>query len=157
MIRKIIFGVIAYTTGITIAYYSESFFRGIIQDIFIWSTTNKIQFIGKNFFIFSNKLYYLVFGIWFIILTFENLEKKFTKVLKNGILSLIIFWISLIGISIIDANVKVLECTACDDGIRKLRWNVINYNQIMTMSVIISLVPSLIKISKKCITHFSNN
>lgn len=157
MIRKIIFGVIAYITGITIAYYSESFFRGIIQDIFIWSTTNKIQFIGKNFFVFSSKLYYLAFGIWFVILTFESLEKKFTKVLKNGMFSLIIFWISIIGISAIDANLKVLECTACDDGIRRLHWNTINYNQIMAMSVIISLIPSLIKITKKCITHFSNN
>src|SRR5690554_2903557 len=52
--KKIIFGILAFVIGIIIAYSSESFFRGIIQDIFKWSTSDKIQFVGKNFFVFSN-------------------------------------------------------------------------------------------------------
>ncbi|WP_298343029.1 hypothetical protein [uncultured Algibacter sp.] len=69
--------------------------------------------------------------------------------LKNGILSLLIFGILLIGISAIDANMKIIECTACNDGIRKLHWNEINYGLIIGMSVIISIIPNLIRIIKR--------
>ena len=149
MIKKIIFGILAFIIGILLAYYSESFFRGIIQDIYKWSTSNKIQFVGKNFFVFSNKLYFLTFGIGLLILTLENLNQKLTQILKSGIISLLIFGIFIIGISSIDAFGKVVECTACNDGIRKLDWNEINYGLIIGLSVIIAIIPSLIRIIKR--------
>jgi hypothetical protein len=147
--KKIIFGTLAFIIGIGIAFYSESFFRGIIQDIFIWSTSNKIQFVGKNFFVFSNKLYFLTFGIGLLILTLENLNEKLTQVLKSGIISLLIFGVLIIGISAIDANMKIVECTACNDGIRKLNWNEINYGLILGTSTIISIIPNLLRIIKR--------
>ena len=149
MTKKIIFGILAFIIGITIAYYSESFFRGLIQDIFKWSTSDKIKFVGKNFYVFSNKLYFITFGIGLSILTLENLNQKLTQVLKIGIISLLIFGIMLIGISAIDANLKIMECTACDDGIRKLQWDEIKYGLIIGTSIIISIIPSLIRIIKR--------
>lgn len=148
MTKKVIFGILAFIIGIVIAYYSESFFRGIIQDIFKWSTSDKIQFVGKNFFVFSNKLYFLIFGTGLLILTLENLNTELTQLLKNGIISILIFGILLIGISALNANLKIVECTACDDGIRKLHWNEINYGLIIGISIIISIIPSLIRIIK---------
>jgi len=147
--KKIILGIIAFVIGFGIALYSESFFREIIQDIFKWSTSDKIKFVGKNMYIFSDKTYYITLGIIPLILTLENLNKKSTEFLKNGIICLLIFGISLIGISAIDANIKVIECTACDDGIRKLHWNAINYGLIIGTSAIISIIPSLIRIIKR--------
>jgi hypothetical protein len=147
--KKITFGILAFIIGIGIAYYSESFFRGIIQDIFKWSTSDKIKFIGKNFYVFSNKLYFITFGIGLLILTLENLNQKLTQMLKSGILSFLIFGIILIGISAVDANMKIIECTACNDGIRKLHWNEINYGLIIGTSVIISVIPNIIRIIKQ--------
>jgi hypothetical protein len=147
--KKIIFGILAFVIGFGIALYSESFFREIIQDIFKWSTSDKIKFVGKNMYIFSDKTYYIVLGIIPLILTLENLKRKPTEFLKNGIICLLIFGISLIGISAIDANIKVAECTACDDGIRKLHWNGINYGLIIGTSAIIAIIPSLIRIIKR--------
>tara|TARA_R110001592_G_scaffold248694_4_gene511110 strand:+ start:1463 stop:1945 length:483 start_codon:yes stop_codon:yes gene_type:complete len=147
--KKITFGVFSFIIGIVIAYYSESFFREIIQDIYKWSTSNKIKFVGKNFYIFSNKLYFITFGIGLLILTLENLNQEHIQMLKNGILSILIFVIILIGISAVDANMKILECTACNDGIRKLNWNEINYGMILGISVIISIIPNLIRIIKR--------
>ena len=69
--------------------------------------------------------------------------------LKVGIINIIIFGILLIGISTINANLKVIECTACDDGIRKLNWNEINYGLIIGTSIIISIIPNLIRIIKR--------
>ncbi|RZS90764.1 hypothetical protein [Aquimarina brevivitae] len=149
MIKKIILGILAFGIGFGIALYTESFFREIIQDIFKWSTSDKIKFVGKNIYIFSDKTYCIALGIMPLILTLENLNKKPTEFLKNGIICLMVFGISLIGISAIDANIKVVECTACDDGIRKLHWNGINYGLIIGSSAIISIIPSLIRIIKR--------
>lgn len=149
MKKKIIFGILAFIIGIGIALYSESFFREIIQDIYRWSTSDKIKFIGKNMYIFSDKTYYITLGIVPLILTIENLNQKLTQVLKSGIICVLIFAIILIGISAIDANLKIVECTACDDGIRRLHWNGINYGLIIGTSSIISIIPSLIRIIKR--------
>ena len=148
-IKKIVLGILAYIIGIVIASNSEGFFRSLIQDIFQWSTSDKIQFVGKNIFIFSNKLYFITFGIGLLILTLENLNQKFIQVLKSLTVSLLIFGILLIAISFIDANMKVAECTACNDGIRKLNWDDINYGFIIGASAIISIIPNLIRISKR--------
>ena len=149
MKKKIIFGILAFIIGFGIALYSESFFRQIIQDIFRWSTSDKIKFVGKNMYIFSDKTYYIAIGIIPLFLIIENLNKKPTEFLKNGIICLLVFGVSLITISAIDANIKIAECTACDEGIRKLHWNGINYGLIIGASAIISIVPSLIRIIKQ--------
>jgi hypothetical protein len=146
--KKVIIGIVAFLVGIVVAYFSELFLRGIIQDIFKWSTADKIQFFGKNFYEFSNKLYFLTFGIGLLVLTLENLHGKTTQIWKNCIISILIFGVLLVGISVTDANFKIIECTACDDGIRKLHWNEINYGLIIGTSAIILIIPNLIRIIK---------
>lgn len=149
MTKKIIFGILAFVIGFGFALYTESFFRDIIQDIFKWSTSDKIRFVGKNMYIFSDKTYYITLGIIPLILTLENLNQKRTEILKNGIICLLILGVSLFTISAIDANIKVAECTACDNGIRKLHWNGINYGLIVGSSAILSIIPSLYRIIKQ--------
>ncbi|MCD8452722.1 hypothetical protein LNI90_11575 [Tenacibaculum dicentrarchi] len=148
MKKKIIFGIFAFFFGIGIALYSDSYFRELIQNIFKLSTSGKIEFRGKDFYILLNEFYYYTFGIGFLTLTVENLNKKLTQVLKSGIISLLIFGLILIGISSIVANMKIIECTACENGIRKLHWNDINYGLIVGLSILISIVPNLIRIIK---------
>jgi len=63
--KRIIIGIIAFVIGILIAFYSESFFRMKIQELYQWSTSDKIQFVGKNFYIFGNGFHYLSFGFGF--------------------------------------------------------------------------------------------
>jgi len=137
-----------FILGIKVAYHSESFFRNFIQDTFKWSTSNKIEFAGKNFYVFSNKLYFITFGITFLILILENLKQKATQILKRIIVNFLIFSIVLIIISAIDANIKVIQCTACDKGTRTLHWNDINYGLIIGISAILSILPNLIRLIK---------
>ena len=138
------------------AYGSESLFRELVQDIFIWSTGGNIQFVGKRFFVFSSKLHFLKFGLGFLIFTCNNIDKKRHEFFKNVIVCLLIFIISLIAIASTDANLKVLECTNCKGGIRRLNWTGINYGFIKGASVIISIIPSLIGIAKGNKKVFAN-
>jgi hypothetical protein len=149
MKKRIIFGILAFIIGIGISLFSYSFFREQIQNIFLWSTSNRIRFTGKNFYLFGSNFYSLSIGISLLVLTLENLNQRLAGIFKNGIICLLTFGISLIGISAIDANIKVIECTACDDGMRSLHWNGINYGVIIGISAIISIIPSLIKTIKR--------
>lgn len=149
MAKKITLGILSFIFGIVIAYFSELFFREFIQGIFIWSTSEKIKFVGKNFYAFSNKLYFISFGIGLLILTLQNLKRNLYEIFKSVIISLILFGIVLFGISSIDANFKVIECTACEDGIRKLNWNDVNYGLIIGISVFVGIIPSLTKMIRR--------
>lgn len=148
-VKKIVFRVLPFFLGFGIALYAESFFREIIQDIFKWSTSNKIKFIGKNIYFSVDLIYYCTWGLAALILTLDLVGQKFLVFLKNGIVCILIFGSTLVGISAIDAHIKVTECTACDDGIRKLHWNEINYALIICLSTIISVIPSVVRLMKK--------
>ena len=140
-----------FVIGFVVAFFLASFFRDIIQDLFQWSTNNGIQFHGKDFFLFGNPIYFASFGFSFLIFSIANRKVKTLRIIRNGILLILIFGISLIGISALDANLTIIECTACDDGIRRLGYNEINYGLILTSSAFISTIPCLIKIIRNII------
>ena len=142
MKKRIIIGVVAFVFGIIIAFYSEDFFRKKIQDIYLWVTSGQIQFVGKNFYIFGNGFHYLSFGLTFSLFILSNWNKQINRIIKSGVLIFLIFGVILLFISALDANIKVIECTTCDNGIRRLHWNEINYGNILGMSSIISSIPS---------------
>lgn len=135
--------------GIVFAYFSESFFREQIQDIFRWTTNNKIKFGGKNFYLFGSDFLKVSFGICFAIFAYANSINSLKKILFNGIKLILIFGILVILISAINANLKVIECTACDDGILSLHWNKVEYGLILGTSALLAIVPSVISIFRK--------
>ena len=146
--KKIILRIIIFLVGVGIAFLTESFFRGFIQDVFQISTSDKIQFIGKNIHFIPNIIFLPILGLSLVTLSIENSNKNNFQIFINILRSLLLFFISIILISAVDANLKVIECTACIDGIRKIKWNDINYGIILGSSLLISIIPSLIKIKK---------
>lgn len=147
--KKTILRIIIFIVGVGIAFLTETFFRGFIQDIFQISTSHKIQFIGKNIHFIPNIIFLLTLGLSLVIFSIENSDKNSSQIFINLIRSLFIFFVSIILISAIDANLKVIECTACIDGIRKLNRNDINYGILLGSSILISIIPSLMNIFKK--------
>ena len=147
--KKIILRIIIFLVGVGIAFLTESFFRGFIQDVFQISTSDKIQFIGKNIYFIPNIIFLPILGLSLVTLSIENSNKNNFQIFINILRSLLLFFISIILISAVDANLKVIECTACIYGIRKLNWNDINYGIILGSSILISIIPSLMNIFKK--------
>ncbi|KAB1158822.1 hypothetical protein F7018_06870 [Tenacibaculum aiptasiae] len=148
MKRKIIIGLMFFLIGIGLSVFLESFLRSIVLDLYQWTTNNKIQFVGKNFYLFASPIYYTGLGIAFSLLALDLFSKSINKISTNTSIAILIFIIILTGICAIDANLKIIECTACDDGIRQLRYNEVNYGLILGISSIISVIPSLIRIIK---------
>ncbi|OIQ30904.1 MAG: hypothetical protein BM564_01445 [Bacteroidetes bacterium MedPE-SWsnd-G2] len=149
MIKKVLIGIVFFIIGFGIAIFAESFFRQLIQDLFQWTTNNGIQFGGKDIYLFGNPIYFISFGFALLIFSIVNKKEKIQKILLHGMIMIIIFGILLIGISALSANLKIIECTACDDGIRRLGYNEINYGLILTISVLLSSIPSMIIIKKR--------
>jgi len=149
VIRRILIGIAFFVIGFGIAVYADSFFRQLIQDLFQWTTNNGIQFGGKDFYLFGNPVYFSSLGLVFLIFSIANKKEKIQKIALNGIILILIFGILLTAISALNANLKIIQCTACDDGIRRLGYNEINYGLILTTSTLLSTIPSLITILKK--------
>lgn len=144
--KRILLGFVFFFIGFGIAIFVDSFFRFLIQDMFQWATNNGIQFGGKDFCLFGNPIYFISYGLAFLFFSIANRNAVLLKVLVNGVIMILIFGIALIGISSLDANLKIIECTTCDDGIRILRYSEINYGMILSISSILAFIPSLILI-----------
>lgn len=144
--RKLIVGIIAVIVGIGTSVVLDSFFREQIQSLFILSTSNHIRFTGKNFHLFSSYFYYSSFALAFLLFFLTNLGLEVKQIIKSGIISILLFTLAVVVISLIDANMKVIECTACNDGIRILHWNEINYDLILSTSILISMIPNILSL-----------
>ncbi|WP_324026198.1 hypothetical protein QSV08_02255 [Maribacter sp. BPC-D8] len=148
MIKKILLAISVLMTGFIIALYSDSFLRFKVRDIYLLSTFNKIEFIGKDFFFFNNVSYYIATAVTFLILYLANSTSTIVLFLKNSFIAVFIFIITLLALSAIDANLKLIQCTACDDGIKELKRNDINYSLLILSALFASIIPSLILLIK---------
>ncbi|MVO08226.1 hypothetical protein GOQ30_03485 [Flavobacterium sp. TP390] len=149
MTKKIILSLSAFFLGIVAAFLVERYLRNSIQTIFVWSTAHKIHFVGKDFYFYLNELYYISFGIVFVVLVLENYQIKFNQALLNISVSLLLFGLLLTAVSALDAHLKIAACTACKHGIRNLHWNDINYGIIISTCLLIAIIPNGVVLLRK--------
>ena len=57
------------------------------------------------------------------------------------VISLVLFTTSIVVYSAMDSKLKLIECTACDNGLRTLEYNNILYDRIMILALISALLP----------------
>jgi len=132
-----------FVISVVLAFYFEEFYRSTVRFFYKYLSDNKIQFVGKNFNFFINYYFLLSFGLYCVLFV-KSINKKSKEIFLRIFISVFLFLISTILISYIDSVLKIVECTACDDGIRKLNYNEINYNFNFIFSIIIALLPILI-------------
>ena len=96
MKTKIIIGLVFFLIGIGLSIFLESFLRSNVVDLFQWTTNNRIQFVGKNFYLFASPIYYASFGITFLLLALELLPKPISKITINSMITILIFLIILL-------------------------------------------------------------
>ncbi|WP_130733835.1 hypothetical protein [Flavobacterium sp. J27] len=149
MLKKIILSIIAFILGITLALLTDSFFRHIIQTLFVATTFHKINFVGKDFHFFSSALYYNLFGLAMIVVALDGYSTNIKQLLQKISMSILIFAVAILGISTVEAHLKIIECTACDEGYRNLHWNDINYEIIVLVSLFLAIIPNSIRLVKR--------
>lgn len=142
---KILIGiVIAYFLAL-IAFIYEENYRDLIRNLYQQLTENKISFknYGKYFHFASGE--FISAFVLFIISLFLLLKRQENRQrIKNILFGTLLLIISTIIYCYIDGNGKLIECTACDDGKRVLRYNDINYDLILISSLIFGILPTII-------------
>ena len=130
--------------GIVIGLLAEVGLRVIIQELYIALTGGRISFIGKNFRLFAADYYYLAFGLWAGSLWLLNRKGTFKQATLALALTTLTFFLMLVLLCTIDSQLKLVECTACDDGTRQLQIiNDMPYDLLITFSLLASLLPSV--------------
>jgi len=149
MIKKIGVNVLVIIIGLITSILIESELRQLIQTLFKSLTSNAIHFYGKDFHLFASSYYYISFGLLFLIIWTSWTSLTARQKILNGLTTLVIFFVSLTAVSWLDSNRMIVECTACNDGTRGIHYNDINYDGIIIFSLIISIIPTGLRILRR--------
>lgn len=139
--------------GFLIACYSTLFFeseyRTLVVKLYKFSTKNNISFTGKAFNLFPTYKFSVFFGIWIVFFIFRIINFKIKNRFIHFVCSFFLFFITTFLFCYIEGNLKIIECTACDDGKLQINYNQINYDLIFITSLIVSIMPLLITTIKR--------
>ncbi len=126
--------------GIVFAFLLEDYYRQLVRFSFKFFNGDNIQFIGKNFHLFASDRFVAVFGLFtsltFLLLKFSSRPNR----LKRICVTVIVFFVTTILITALDSKRLIIECTACDDGIRRLTFNSVTYDKYFIISLTTAIV-----------------
>jgi hypothetical protein len=126
--------------GIVVAFLFEDYYRQLVRFSFKFFNGENIQFIGKNFQLFANNIFVATFAIFisatFLLLKFSSRNNR----LKKASVTIIVFFATTILTTLLDSKRLIIECTACDNGIRKLTYNEVTYDKYFIISLTLSFV-----------------
>jgi len=129
--------IVLFVFGYAAAFACEEYYRQLVRFLFKLFNGNNIVFIGKNFHLLPSTEFTVSFGV-FCTLTFFILQKNpLYNEYKAFIYLIVMFILTTTIISWLDSKRLIIECTACDDGIRKLSYNEITYDAYFMISLII--------------------
>ncbi|AYB35005.1 hypothetical protein [Chryseolinea soli] len=145
MIKKITFPLLGLLGGFGVGIWTEFWIKGFIHDLFTFFTDNHIRFHGKIFRSFFEWHYLAIFALIGLFCYHAFRVCTLPEKIKYAGLAVSIFFLALALICYADSYVKIIECTACDDGVRTLEYSDIRYERIIFTSLALSLLPIGIK------------
>jgi len=152
---KLIGGIILFVifiASIYCAFYFDESFRRLIRHLYIAFTNGKISFFSpKKEIRFASWGYVVSFGLFITTLCFLFYRQTNKQRIINVALAIFLLVASILIQSYLGSLFKLIECTACNDGTRKLHFNEINYDQIFISSLIVAIIPFAITEIRKFI------
>lgn len=153
MIKKNVISILVFFLGLILISFCDSTLKLIIIDIYQLTLGDKLVFLGKCILLFPSWTSLISFSFLFTLIWFLNNKLKLKAFICLLVITIIIFFISLCSISFINIKLKLIQCTACDDGILKIHYNSISYDSIIILSLIVSLIPNLVFFFKNKISQ----
>ena len=121
--------------GIVVAFLFEDYYRQLVRFSFKFFNGNNIQFYGKNFHLFASDIFVVAFGL-FLSLAFWLLRNSSWQLkIKRVCVTVVVFFVTTILITALDSKLLIIECTAFDDGIRRLNFNQPKYDMYLIISL----------------------
>ncbi len=151
-IKIILLLLLVFVLTITLAVYNENSYRVLVRFFFNFFQGDKIKFVGKNFHLFASPYFVVAFGLFSVLFTFLLYGQSKKSVFFYSALAIILFFITTMVTTYLDSKFKIIECTACQAGIRSLHYNAINYDFHFITSLVVGLFPLLWTSIKKQIS-----
>lgn len=142
--KKIIYSTLIFFLSTFSAFYFEEYYRTLIRLLYKYFTADSISFIGKNFH-FTSMYFVIAFGLFCLIMGINQFGRNFSQISLSMLLETVLFFLTTTVISYFSSQLRIVECTACDDGKISLQFNGINYDLIFMSSLFIATLPILIK------------
>lgn len=130
------------------AFYFENGYRVIVRQFFNFFQGDKIKFVGKNFHLFVSTYLLFAFGIFCVLFTMLLSAHTDKGRLIYLVLAITLFFITTFATTYIDSTGYVAECTACQDGVKNLHYNAVNYDFHFITSLLVALSPLLLAFLK---------
>lgn len=122
-------------TAVVAAFLFEGYYRQFVLFLFKFFNGDKIQFLGKNFHLFPSNSFVIAF-VLFTLFTFSLLKlSPKPNQLKRTCTTVFVFFTATILITALDSQRLIVECTACNDGIRRVTYNQVTYDKYFIMSL----------------------
>jgi hypothetical protein len=149
--KTIFFLLTLFLASVISSFYFENSYRTLVRFFFKFFQGDNIKF-GKNFHLFASYYFTIGFGLYCVLLSLM-LYRQNSKARQIYLLaSILLFFITTITTSFFDSTSYIVECTVCQDGVRFLNYNEINYDAHFILSLAISLLPLIGINIKKQIT-----
>ena len=157
-LKAIFLLILIFVVTAGLSFYFENKFQITIRHLYSSLTDNKISFEHpRKYFHFASDLFVFSFGLYMTLLSYLIFKQTPRQRIINSLLTFILFPFTVLLYSYFDGLIKLVECTACDDGTRVLKYNDIRYDSIFVISLIISLIPVLTTQLKKSIRTRKQN
>lgn len=131
--------VVIFLVTVVLSFYYEYSYRVFVRYCYKFFQGDKIVFFGKDFHLFPSSFFLLSSGFFGSLFAYLLYKRKNHRILFF-FFSLLIFFASTITSAYFDSTFKIIECTACADGIRNLHFNTINYDAYYTGSLVSSIL-----------------
>ena len=145
--NKIIGGLILlviFIASIYLAFYYDETYRKLIRYLFSFLTSGKLTFFTpKKYLHFASGECVSVFGIFITTSSFLLFRQTISQKIVNILFSLFVIIALTMTIIYCDSYLKLIECTAFNDGTKKLHYDDINYDFIFITSLVFGIIPIL--------------
>jgi hypothetical protein len=142
--------ILVFVVTAILSFFFENSFDETIRYLYSSLTYNKISFIQPRKYIhFASNLFVTSFGLYVTILSYLIFTQTTKQKVLNCCLTISLFPITVVLYSYFDSTIKLLQCTACDNGTMTLTYSDISYDKTFVISLIISLLPFLTTEFKK--------
>jgi drug/metabolite transporter (DMT)-like permease len=132
----------AFLLGLILALLSEDSIHKLARQLYASLTYNKISFhLPKLDFYLPSVPFMISLGLYNVVLLYLFARQTSKQRLINTFLTIIFLVSTMVLYCYFDANIKLIECTACNDGKRELYYSDIHYTKISIVTLLTSLIP----------------
>lgn len=131
-----------FLASIYCSFHFEESYRKFVRHLYIVLSNGKISFfIRTKHLHFPGAEFVVSFALFITIIIFLAYKQTSKQQVLNTALGVLFFFASILTQTYLDSFYKIVACTTCTDGTRKLNYGDISYDVIFISSLLLAIIP----------------